>query len=144
VLLLAAAIHAGGSPTVDYTDPKLDNSPSFEGGALHLSVKGGKDIELRWATLAEVDPNGQTVQSVDLSAQKYLWSQIENTDCKDDKGRSTGQQLPHSNFSVQLSNGALFNVSAWVVTLDFTFGNITAKKKFYQIQYLCEQLDFCF
>jgi len=135
VVLLLASIHASASGDEhsndqNYTDADLDASPSFQtgGGAIHLSVKGGKNIELRWAVLAEVDPNGQIVKSLDLTTKNYLWSQLEHRDYEDDKGRSSGQQFPSSNFSIQLSNGAWFNVSAWVVTTDFTFGNITGQK----------------
>jgi hypothetical protein len=83
-------------------------------GEFGISTKGNW-MSLQWATLSEVDSTGAVVQSVDLSKHHYGWSQAEVTPVLANDGRDTGDRLPGVNVSVQLENGALFNVTAWIL-----------------------------
>jgi len=111
------------------TDSRIDTEPSFQAnGAIVLGVKGGHWIRLNWATLAEVDPNGNVLHSEDLTKQTFKWTDPIENDLEDERGHHTGHQFPHVNFSESLNNGAWFNISAWVITTDVTVGNVTAKR----------------
>jgi len=129
VSLAFATNQEEGKDDRSVNDQRLDSSPTFvgNGGAIHLAVKD-KYIELKWVSLVEVSQNGAAVHSEDLSSHHYSWSGVKDQDLEDENGQHSGHQFPQVNFSTQLTNGAWFNVSAWVVTVDVTIRNTTVKR----------------
>jgi len=115
-LLLVAVALSDDNKTVVSDDP-TKNAPtnaSFNSdGEFGVSEKG-KWMALKWATLAEVNSNGQVV-SYDLSKRHFGWSQAEVGDVLDDRKHPTGDRFRGVNFTEQLDNGAWFNVSVWII-----------------------------
>jgi hypothetical protein len=101
--------------SVAIADRTYGNASFNDDGELGISTKGNW-MSLKWATLSEVDSTGAAVQTLDLSKHHYGWSEPEEeSPVLDNDGRDTGDRLPGVNVSVQLENGALFNVTAWIL-----------------------------
>jgi hypothetical protein len=93
------------------------NAKFYGDGNFGISTNGAW-MSLQWATLEEVDANGNVLMSVDLSKHHFGWSHPEVLPIALDNYTLTTDHFPSVNFTEQLENGAWFNVTAWILDRD--------------------------
>jgi hypothetical protein len=88
-----------------------------QGGSINVISTNGVWMSLQWASLTEYGPQGNVVQSVDLTKHSFGWSQPEVLPVIVDLV-DTKEHFPAVNFTHRLDNGAWFNVTAWLLNAD--------------------------
>jgi len=117
VILFLGLVASALSGPPKSTPPNASFHPE-NGGEFGITTDKGVWMALQWATVAEVNSAGQTINLVDLSVHHFVWSQPILGDLLDDRKRPTGDRYPGVSFTERLENGAWFNVSAWIIDLD--------------------------